>query len=173
MEIERKFLVKSLPPGWKARSGSPIRQGYFSMRDKDVEIRLRELGSKRCITIKAGRGLVRLEEEIPISRERFEALWPLVRKVSIQKTRYRIPCAGHTLEVDIYQGHHRGLITAEVEFRSLREAKVFHPPAFLGREVTGSRRYINESLARSTLRRFRKKLPWHLNSKRRSLSAER
>jgi len=156
VEIERKFLVKSLPPGLKARSGSPIRQGYFSIRDKDVEIRLREIGSKRCITIKAGRGLVRLEEEIPISRECFEALWPLVRKASIQKTRYRIPCAGHTLEVDIYQGHHRCLITAEVEFRPLREAKAFHPPVFLGREVTGNRHYTNESLARSTLRRFRK-----------------
>ncbi len=156
-EIERKFLVKSLPPGWNATPGSPIRQGYFSTRDKDVEIRLRELGSKRCISIKAGRGLVRLEEEIPISRECFEALWPLVRKASIQKTRYRIPCADHTLEVDIYHGHHRGLITAEAEFRSLGEAKVFQPPAFLGREVTGNRRYSNESLARSTLRRFRKK----------------
>ena len=157
MEIERKFLVKSLPPGWKATSGSPIRRGYFSIRDKDVEIRVRELGSKRCITIKAGRGLVRLEEEIPISRECFEALWPLVRKASIQKMRYRIPCAGRTLEVDIYQGHHRGLITAETEFRSLGEAKAFHPPAFLGREVTGNRHYTNESLARSILRRFRKR----------------
>ena len=157
MEIERKFLVKSLPPGWKATPRSPIRQGYFSIRDKDIEIRLREIGSKRCITIKAGRGLVRLEEEILISRERFEALWPLVRKVSIQKTRYRIPCAGRTVEVDVYGGHHRGLITAEVEFRSLRAAKVFHPPAFLGREVTGNRRYTNESLAQSTLHRFRKR----------------
>ncbi len=151
MEIERKFLVKSLPPGWKATSGSPIRQGYFSLRDKHVEIRLRERSSKCFITIKAGRGRVRIEEEIAISRRRFETLWPLVREASVVKKRYRFPYAGREIEVDIYEGRHRGLMTAEVEFGSLRQAEAFEPPAWLGREITGHRRYANESLARSGL----------------------
>src|SRR5437868_12902187 len=128
MEIERKFLVKSLPPRWKSASGSPIRQGYFSLRDKGVEIRLREKASKGFITIKAGRGRARLEEEIPISRKRLETLWPLVRGASIAKKRYRIPHAGRVIELDIYEGRHRGLMVAEVEFRSLRDAKAFRPP---------------------------------------------
>jgi adenylate cyclase len=147
MEVERKFLVKSLPPGWKSMSCSRIRQGYFSLRGKVVEIRLREKSSQCFITIKAGRGTIRLEEEIPISRQRFKRLWPLVRAATVVKTRYRIPHRGRTIELDVYQGHHRGLMTAEVEFAAPRSAKSFEPPRWLGREITGNRRYANESLA--------------------------
>ncbi len=156
MEIERKFLVKSLPPGWKAAPGSPIRQGYFSLCDKNVEIRLRQQSSKRFITVKAGRGRSRLEEEIAISSQRFEALWPLVRRASIVKKRYRIPCGGLAIALDVYQGRHRGLMTAEVEFRSDREAEAFEPPPWLGREITGHRRYTNQSLAHLGRLTFRK-----------------
>ncbi len=156
MEIERKFLVNSLPPGWKATSGVPIRQGYFSLRDKEVEIRLREKSSKCFITIKAGRGRLRLEEEIAISRQRFKTLWPLVRGACVVKTRYELPYAGLTIELDIYHGRLRGLMTADVEFRSPRQAEVFEPPAWLGREITGNRRYANETLARSTMGRLQK-----------------
>lgn len=156
MEIERKFLVKSLPPGCKAPSGSPIRQGYFPLCDKNAEIRLREKSSKCFITIKAGRGRSRLEEEISISRQRFETLWPLVCRASVSKTRYEVPYAGHTIELDIYRGRFRGLRTAEVEFGSRREAEAFEPPPWLGREITGNRRYANEALACSGRRTFRK-----------------
>jgi adenylate cyclase len=173
MEIERKFLVKSLPPGWKPASGSPIRQGYFSLRDQGVEIRLREKASKCFITIKAGRGRVRLEEEIPISRKRFETLWPLVRVASVAKKRYRIPRAGRVIELDIYQGRRRGLMVAEVEFRSVGDAKAFQPPPWLGREITGNRRYANEYLARSEVHTRRNRKVWHLNSRKRNRSASR
>ena len=148
MEIERKFLVKRSPPAWKALAGTRIQQGYFPLSRKDLEIRLREKGSQCVITIKVGRGTVRLEEEIHISRLRFQRLWVLVRAASIIKTRYRIPCANHTIEMDIYQERHRGLRTADVEFRSRREAESFAPPQWLGREITGNRHYANESLAR-------------------------
>src|SRR5215469_1402371 len=101
MEVERKFLVRSLPSGWRATAGSQIRQGYFLLCRKDVEIRLREKGSQYFVTIKSGRGRFRLEEEIRISRKRFEVLWPLVRPASIVKTRYRIPSGGRPIEIDV------------------------------------------------------------------------
>jgi hypothetical protein len=56
MEIERKFLVNSLPPNWKRGSGSEILQGYFSLSSRDVEIRLRRKDSQHFLTVKSGRG---------------------------------------------------------------------------------------------------------------------
>ena len=147
MELERKFLVKSRPRGLRVVSASPIRQGYFYLRNKEVEIRLREKGPECFITIKAGRGRSRLEEEIHLSKRQFEKLWPLVRSACVIKTRYRIPYAGQTIELDIYKGRHRGLITAEVEFESRSKSESFQPPPWFGREITRNRHYANVSLA--------------------------
>ncbi len=148
VEIERKFLVKSLPRRSKAAPHARIRQGYFPLRGDRIEIRVRQKGSEYFITIKSGHGQERLEEEISISGRQFRNIWPLVRRAAISKTRYRIPCGKHTVEMDVYEGPHRGLITADVEFRSRREADAFKPAAWFGREITGVRRYANEVLAR-------------------------
>lgn len=173
MEIERKFLVKARPPEWKTAPKSLIRQGYFSVSDQDVEIRLRKKDSKGFITIKAGSGCERLEEEIPLARKSFETLWPLVRVASIVKKRCRIRHAGRVIELDIYEGRHRGLMIAEIEFRSVREAKAFGPPSWLGREITGNRRYANESLARQRAHKLQNGKAWRSNSKKRNPSARR
>jgi CYTH domain-containing protein len=148
MEIERKFLVRSLPPGWKKAPNSRIRQAYFPLRGKQFEIRIREKGNEHFITIKAGRGTVRIEEETKISKNSFRNLWPLICAASVAKRRYRIAHRTKTIELDIYEGPHRGLKTADVEFSSRREADAFTPPAWFGREITGSRKYANEVLAR-------------------------
>ena len=50
-------------------------------------------------------------------------------------------------EVDVYDGAHDGLVTAEIEFGSVEACERFSPPAWLGREVTGDARYANQSLA--------------------------
>lgn len=148
LEIERKFLVKRPPAGWKRGHSSQIVQGYFPMAGHDVEIRLRHKGSQHFITVKGGHGRRRLEEEIEIPESKFRSLWPLTRAARIAKRRYRIPCHGHTIEMDVYQGPHRGLVTADVEFDSVRGSRSFQPPKWLGREITGSRQYANEVLAR-------------------------
>jgi adenylate cyclase len=148
MEIERKFLVRSLPAGWKKARHSRIRQGYFPLAGKQIEIRVREKGRDHFITIKSGWGKVRLEEEIEISQLRFARLWPLVGDHSVVKTRYEIPFDRKTVEMDVYEGPHRGLITADVEFNSEKESRSFKPPGWCAREITGQRRYANEVLAR-------------------------
>lgn len=147
MEIERKFLVPSPPPHLTKARGKQIRQGYFSLCSKNVEIRLRQIGSEHVLTIKAGQGKVRIEEELPLSKQRFQLLRPLVRDAWIVKTRYKLPCNGHVIELDVYQQRHRGLITADVEFKTLSDSRQFKPPAWFGREVTGNRKYANETLA--------------------------
>jgi CYTH domain-containing protein len=54
---------------------------------------------------------------------------------------------GLTAEVDVYEGALAGLITAEVEFSSEEASSAFAPPGWLGREVTGDKRYANRALA--------------------------
>ena len=148
LEIERKFLVNQSPVGWKRSASSRIVQGYFPMARRDLEIRLRRKGSRHFLTIKRGHGRRRLEEEIEVSEPAFRSLWPLTRAARIAKRRYRIPCRGHAIEMDVYQGRHRGLITADIEFDSVRASRSFQPPNWLGREITGSRQYANARLAR-------------------------
>ena len=118
------------------------------MADKNVEIRLRRKGSKYFITIKGGHGRRRLEEEMEIPEAKFKSLWPLTRRARIAKRRYRIPWQGHTIEMDVYQGLHRGLMTADIEFKSVRQSRFFEPPEWLGREITGNAKYANQVLAR-------------------------
>jgi adenylate cyclase len=148
LEIERKFLVNRLPPNWKRRRSWEIVQGYFLVATKDVEIRLRRKGSQHFITIKAGHGRRRVEEEIAIPEAKFRVLWPLTGTARISKRRYKIPCDGQMIELDVYHGAHRGLRTADIEFDSMRESRSFQPPDWLGREITGKRQYANEQLAR-------------------------
>ena len=147
-EIERKFLVKTVPAGLKKLPHAKMTQGYFLMLDKDIEIRLRRKDLRYCLTIKSGHGTARLEEEISLPRKQFEVLWPLTRHARVAKTRYQIPFSGKTIELDVYAGPHRGLITADVEFNSHRESQHFRPPPWFGQEITANRRYSNQVLAR-------------------------
>jgi len=153
LEIERKFLVKTLPSGWKRRQHSRILQGYLPKCRTDLSIRLRKQNLKHMLTVKAGRGAKRIEEEVELDKRRFEALWPLTLGARIAKIRYKIPQNGALIELDIYQGAHRGLAIAEIEFDSERASKSFKPPTWLGRELTNDRRYTNETLARGEKKR--------------------
>lgn len=84
------------------------------------------------------------EKEIPESEA-----WELIKLCHggiIDKTRYLVKCGRHTFEVDEFHGDNEGLTVAEVELESTGEA--FERPAFLGKEVTGDRRYYNSSLTR-------------------------
>jgi CYTH domain-containing protein len=107
LEIERKFLVKHLPNGWKGKTSSHIVQGYFPTF-KAIEIRLRRKDSHHFLTVKAGQGHKRQEEEIEISKAQFRALWPLTRGAQISKTRYKILHRGKTIEMNAYHGRYRG-----------------------------------------------------------------
>ena len=58
-----------------------------------------------------------------------------------------IPHDGLEIEVDVYAGDLEGLVVAEIEFPSEEEARALEPPEWLGEEVTGDHRYLNETLA--------------------------
>ena len=146
VEIERKFLVDQPPTG--LREGEPIAQGYLAIGDDGVEVRIRRRGEEMTLTVKSGPGMVRTEEEFAIDGRRFESLWPLTEGRRVTKTRHLVPLDSDlTAEFDVYSGAHEGLLTAEIEFPSVAMSEAFEPPAWLGREVTGDRRFANQALA--------------------------
>ncbi|AEG05611.1 CYTH domain-containing protein [Sinorhizobium meliloti WSM1022] len=145
-EIERKFLVAT--DGWRqhADKGIRLRQAYVvTMEDRSVRVRIH--GNKRArLTIKIGKSaLVRNEYEYDLPMNDARELLTQAIGIVIEKRRFRIPHKGFTWEVDVYEGALEGLTVAEVEMK--RETDLPNLPAWLGREITGDRRYSNQALA--------------------------
>ncbi|MDP9228892.1 MAG: adenylate cyclase [Actinomycetota bacterium] len=145
MEIERKFRPAEAPD-LEGDDGEQIEQGYLAL-GPGGEVRLRRKGGSPLLTVKMGSGLVREEVEIELSPEQFDALWPLTEGRRLRKRRYLLPLGRRRVELDVYEGDLDGLLTAELEFDDEAEATSFEPPAWLGVEVTGDERFLNERLA--------------------------
>ncbi len=147
MEVERKFLV-NVPPDLGGAQADEIEQGYLAI-GSDGEVRLRRKGDRLLLTAKRGSGLSREEAEVELDRASFDELWALTEGRRLAKRRHVIPHGDLKIEIDVYGGDLEGLMVAEIEFPSEEEAKEFDPPGWLGEEVTGDHRYLNETLATS------------------------
>ena len=73
-----------------------------------------------------------------------EELFKICEPGVIDKTRYLVKSGNHTFEVDEFYGDNEGLVMAEVELQS--EDEPFEKPDFIGKEVTGDRRFYNGHL---------------------------
>jgi adenylate cyclase len=146
-EIERKWVPDAPPDGLADHPSRRVMQGYVAL-DENAEVRVRQAGDKRTLTIKPAPGMVRTEVELALEEEQFDALWPLTEGRRVVKTRHLIPLQDDlTAEVDVYEEALAGLVTAEVEFPSEEAAERFAAPEWLGRDVTGDKRYANRALA--------------------------
>jgi CYTH domain-containing protein len=146
-EIERKFVLDAPPQGLDEHPSEPISQGYLAL-DGDVEVRVRRRGDQTVLTVKAGGGRRRVEQEMDLDPAAFEALWPLTEGRRIVKRRYVVPARDALeFEVDVYEDDLAGLVVAEVEFPDDATANRFTEPEWLGREVTDDPRWKNQSLA--------------------------
>ena len=143
-EIERKFLVKSLPA--EMRGATHMLQGYLA-HDEHMEVRIRQYGAEHFLTVKEGSGLKRRETEVEISPRQFQELWPCTEGRRLEKIRSLVDHLGLQVEVDRYLGDLAPLIVAEVEFSSVEHSESFQKPDYLGQEVTEMEAYKNRSLA--------------------------
>ncbi len=146
LEIERKFLVhrQRLP---LLENGTRIVQGFIPTRGFTA-VRVRMAGDRAWLTLKGRtRGATRLEYEYSIpgddAREILEELCPDER---VEKTRYLHDHAGHTWEIDVFEGDNAVLIVAEVELGSRDEQPEL--PPWVATEVTDDPRYYNSELAK-------------------------
>lgn len=147
LEIERKFLVRELPPALAKYSHQSIDQGYLTIARDRSHVRLRRKGRTYTLTFKRGTATSREEREIRLTKMQFDVLWPATAGARLTKTRYDVPWKKWTVEIDVYHGSNDGLVVAEVEFPNEKACDNFRPPPWLGVEVTGEERYSNPRLA--------------------------
>lgn len=143
-EIERKFRVMG-EFRHLAHKSIHIVQGYIASGRRTVRVRISD--DKAWLTIKGpstNGGLTRYEWEREISLKEALELIQLSEGATIEKRRHIVEYKGHTFEVDEFEGENAGLIIAEVELQS--EDEEFEHPEWLGREVTGIKRYYNSHL---------------------------
>ena len=147
IEIERKFLVKDESFKSMATESHRLTQGYIC-KENGRTVRVRLWDDKGYLTIKgagSASGMSRYEWEKEISAEDARDLFMLCQSGIIDKTRYIVPVDGKTFEVDEFYGENVGLVMAEIELES--EDAAFTRPSWLGKEVTGDRRYYNSMLS--------------------------
>jgi len=149
VEIERKYLLSGVPPAAAAAPGQLIEQGWLP--GTALVERIRHVtdgrGESWYRTVKSGAGVRRIELEEAMSRELFEALWPLTEGCRVRKRRHVVTDGGLKWEVDIFD--ERGLVMAEIELPS-PVAEVQIPDwlkDYVIREVTNEEAYLNRTLA--------------------------
>jgi len=145
VEIERKFLVRGDYKPFITASFRII-QGYLSsVPERTVRVRIK--GDQAFLTVK-GRGsrsgMSRFEWETKISVKDAQNLLDLCEPGKIDKTRHLVQSAGQRFEVDEFHGDNQGLVLAELEISS--EEEKIQIPDWLGKEVTGQKKYYNAML---------------------------
>lgn len=150
-EIERKFLV--LNNGWRSRvsRSSSFRQAYIAfMEDRSVRVRIVD-DTEAKLTVKIGANTMKREEfeyQVPLTDA--EEMISHAIGIVLEKTRHELTYQGYVWEIDVYDAAYRGLVVAEVELSHEHDQPPL--PDWLGPEVTGDRRYSNQTLAMEDLR---------------------
>ena len=154
IEIERKYIIRKMDISfnYKKYDSIKITQGFIYLKPA---VRIRKsndkyyfaIKSKPPKNIKAMDDLVRTEYEIEIPKKAFMHFSKYVIGHMIKKTRYLIPFNKYTIELDVFEGEFKGLIYAEVEFNSVKEAEEFLPPIWFYKNVTGINKYKNTQLS--------------------------
>lgn len=146
MEIERKFLIGTLPENLTEYPFRQLEQGYLCT---EPVVRIRREDDDYYLTYKSKGLMVREEYNLPLTREAYEHLLPKIDGILISKKRYLIPLSERlTVELDIFEGELAPLLLAEVEFETEEEANAFVPPEWFGEDVTYSTQYHNSTLSR-------------------------
>lgn len=146
MEIERKFLVSSIPDNLSSYKCRVIEQGYLNT---DPVVRVRKDNDEYYLTYK-GRGMLSREEyNLPLNKDAYEHLIKKADGNVITKKRYEIPDGkGYTVELDIFEGVFEGTVLAEVEFPSIKEADSYVPLSWLSKDVTNDKQYHNSNMSK-------------------------
>lgn len=146
MEIERKYLISSLPEHLDSYPCRTIEQGYLNT---DPVVRIRRDNDKYELTYKSKGLMARTEYNLPLNRKSYEHLLTKIDGRLIRKKRYMIPLSCRlTAELDIFEGELAPLVLVEVEFSSEEAANSFLPPKWFGEDVTFSGKYHNSQLSK-------------------------
>ena len=152
MEIERKFLLSSLPEQFNTYEAIEMEQGYLIT--DGCTLRIRRAGEECYLTLKqksgntlsGGIAIENEEYETEIPRQAYEAMKQLVIGGFVTKTRTRIPYLNHVIEVDVFHGALEGLVFAEIEYLDREDALTLPLPSWFSKDVSSDKRFRNTKL---------------------------
>lgn len=151
MEIERKFLLDSLPHFPKEDDNilkTTIFQSYLCLYP---EIRIREVVKSYAnqdiysyfLTVKSNGDLVRKETELAINYEDYFQYYrtQISEPILKEETRFKL-LDGHLLECSIVEkGTDNSFIYREIEFNNIEEANHYVPSFAFIKEITNDSNY--------------------------------
>lgn len=139
VELERTFLVSSLPVQINGAPHDRIDDGFLTTYNGQPVLRLRHRNDVFEITKKVpvneGDASQHDEHTITLNQQEYEKLLASF-PYHIRKTRYFITVYGQQAELDVFGGDLSGLVTVDFEFKDEAVMKAFKPPEFCLVEVT-------------------------------------
>ena len=152
MEIERKFLIKSLPKNLESYPHHHITQAYLCT---EPVIRIRQKDEVYILTYKSKGLLAREEVEMPLTKDSFEHLLKKADGMIIEKERYCIPLNSElTIELDVFEQDLKGLILAEIEFKDEETALAYEMEDWFIKDVTMDSAYHNSTMSKGNIPPF-------------------
>lgn len=161
MEIERKFVLHSLPEDLENYPFRHIEQAYLNT---DPVVRVRKEDDIYYLTYKGSGMMARAESNLSLNEESYYHLREKADGNIISKKRYLIPLKNPgfkegfptppddyslTIELDVFDPPFAPLVLAEVEFGSKEAAEAFVAPDWFGEEVTYCKEYHNSYMAKN------------------------
>jgi len=144
-EIEKKYLIHTLPTDLEQYPFHEIEQGYLC---SEPVVRIRRQDEEYFLTYKSKGLMIREEYNLPLTKEAYSHLREKADGKLISKRRYLIPLEPYTIELDIFSSPIPDLWLAEVEFPSEEAALAFQAPDWFGKDVTHDSRYHNSNLSK-------------------------
>lgn len=158
IEIEKTFLVKTLPQNLSLYKSFKIKQGYLSSTSPVLRIRQKDdkYEITKKIPLKPDDFSAVEEINIPLTKDEFNKIWSLAER-SLQKTRYLIPLQNNLVaELDVFEQELTGACWVEVEFSSIEEMNNFKKPDWFGKDITQEDFAANSFLAGKTYSEIKK-----------------
>ena len=125
-EIERKYLIHTIPFDLKEYAFHDIEQGYLCT---EPVVRVRRDADDYILTYKSKGLMMREEYNLPLTKEAYHHLLEKADGRIITKERYCIPYGDHLMiELDVFAGD-------------------LAPPDWFGEDVTFSSKYHNSTLS--------------------------
>ena len=170
LEIERRYLLGSPPIGLSETAESWYIVDHYFL---DTRLRLRrmssvsgseiiyKLGQKyRSATQDASKTTI---TNMYLTEEEYSFLEKLEGKVT-EKKRFRHEVEGRIYSIDVFEGRHRGLVLAEIEFEMESELANISLPDFAIKDVTDDPFFTGGFLAGLLKHEFRERLARYLNN---------
>jgi CYTH domain-containing protein len=151
-EVERKFLLATIPSGATFRSG--ITDHYIP----DTTLRLRRVQTEHEVTFKLAQKLrvhphdtrVILHTNFYLSESEYVFLASMLPSHRLEKRRFTFHGGTIPMGIDQFQGYLAGLVIAEVDFGPNGDSASLALPSFALAEVTDDERFTGARLALTT-----------------------